>query len=372
MPSPVPTPVAAALGLVPTVLDGVRALPRKAVQLPVFAVSSVLTGLDRTRRGYDDLAQRGERLIAQLRGTSFDELEDELEDALQGTRLAAPYDKAEDALEDAAEAVTAFARNPRATVTQAARSARSSAGKGLEAVADSVEQLAEKTEDLAAKTEDLAEKTGGMAAKTEDLAEKTGGMAATASDDVAAAGSQSASPKAPGAASSGPTPAPESGKGRPTPKATEPDSTRVPTAASSEVVKTVERVSAVVGGPVPDHDELPLPDYDHLTLGALRGRMRSLDLPQLVQLRQYEQTKANRLPVVTMLDNRIAKLASDPTAPLSGGDVSGPSTKAASQASPTKGIKSGGSKVTPATAAATSTAPGVAHGGLGGEAPKRT
>ena len=128
----------------------------------------------------------------------------------------------------------------------------------------------------------------------------------------------------------------------------------------------------MVGGSVPDHDELPLPDYDHLTLGALRGRMRSLDLPQLVQLRQYEQTKANRLPVVTMLDNRIAKLASDPTAPLSSGDVSGPSSKAASLASPTKGSKTGGSKVTPATAAATSTAPGVAHGGLGGDAPKRT
>lgn len=344
MPSPVPTPVAAALGLVPTILDGVRALPMKAVQLPVFAVSSVLTGLDRTRRGYDDLAQRGERLIAQLRGTSFDELEDEVEDALRGTRLAAPYDKAEDALEDAAEAVTAFARNPRATVTQAARSARSSAGKRLEAVADSVEQLAEKTE----------------------------GTTAAVSDAAAAADSPSASPKGPGTASSGSTPAPESGKGRPTPKATDPDSTRVSTAASSEVVKTVERVSAVVGGSVPDHDELPLPDYDHLTLGALRGRMRSLDLPQLVQLRQYEQTKANRLPVVTMLDNRIAKLASDPTAPLSGGDVSGPSTKAASHASPTKGDKTGGSKVTPATAAATSTAPGVAHGGLGGDAPKRT
>ena len=343
MTSPVPTPVAAALGLVPAVLDGVRALPMKAVQLPVFAVSSVLTGLDRTRRGYDDLAQRGERLIAQLRGLSFDELEDEVEDALQGTRLAAPYDKAEDALEDATEAVTAFARNPGATVTQAARSVRSSAGKGLEAVADSVEQLAEKTEGTTA-----------------------------AAHVAAAAGSPSASPKAAGNASSGSAPASESGKGRPTPKATEPDSTRVPTAASSEVVKTVERVSAVVGGSVPDHDELPLPDYDHLTLGALRGRMRSLDLPQLVQLRQYEQTKANRLPVVTMLDNRIAKLASDPTAPLSSGDVSGPSTKAASLASPTKGSKTGGSKVTPATAAATSTAPGVAHGGLGGNPPNRT
>ena len=66
------------------------------------------------------------------------------------------------------------------------------------------------------------------------------------------------------------------------------------------------------------HDQLPLPDYDHLTLGSLRGRMRSLDLPQLVQVRDYEKAHANRLPIVTMLDNRIAKLATDPTAPLSG------------------------------------------------------
>ena len=101
MPSPVPTPVAAVIGLVPAVLCGVRALPTKAVQLPVFAVSSVLTSLDNARRGYDDLALRGERLVARLRGTSFDDVEDRIEDALQGTPLAAPYDAVEDALEDA-------------------------------------------------------------------------------------------------------------------------------------------------------------------------------------------------------------------------------------------------------------------------------
>ena len=107
-------------------------------------------------------------------------------------------------------------------------------------------------------------------------------------------------------------------KGRPTPKATEPDSTRIDTAAAPDVVEAVERVSATVGGVVLEHDQLPLPDYDHMTLGSLRGRMRSLDLPELVQLRDYEKAHADRLPIVTMLDNRIAKLAADPTAPLSG------------------------------------------------------
>ncbi|MDP9435675.1 MAG: hypothetical protein M3P93_10970 [Actinomycetota bacterium] len=67
-----------------------------------------------------------------------------------------------------------------------------------------------------------------------------------------------------------------------------------------------------------EHDELPLADYDHMTLGSLRGRMRSLTVEQLVQLRDYEKAHADRLPVVTMLDNRIAKLSTDPSATPTG------------------------------------------------------
>ena len=56
------------------------------------------------------------------------------------------------------------------------------------------------------------------------------------------------------------------------------------------------------------HDELPLEDFDHLTLGSLRARLPKLDVVALSQLRDYERTHANRLNVLTMLDNRIAKL----------------------------------------------------------------
>ena len=59
---------------------------------------------------------------------------------------------------------------------------------------------------------------------------------------------------------------------------------------------------------VPDHDDLPLPDYDHMTLGSLRSRMSKLTIDELLQIRAYEQAHANRLAVVTMLENRIAKL----------------------------------------------------------------
>ena len=308
MPSPVPTPVAAALGLVPTVLDGVRSLPGKAVQLPVYAVSHALTSIGTVRQGYDDLAERGERLIAKLRGTSFDELEDRFEDRLQGTPLARPYDRIEDGLEDAAE-----------TVTQLVRSGTTKARK-----------VAEKAPEKVADT---------AAAPAKKAAKK-------------------AAPKAAPQAEQLEVPEAEAPKGEPTPAAPKPETTKVETAASPEVVETVEEVSAVVGGEVVSHDELPLPDYDHLTLGSLRGRMRSLDLPQLIQIRDYEKAHANRLPIVTMLDNRIAKLATDPTTPLSGGG----------QAPEERSGTAGGSKVSPQTADPGASNPTVAFGGLGGAA----
>lgn len=293
MPSPVPTPVAAALGLVPTVLDGVRSLPGKAVQLPVYAVSHALTSIGTVRQGYDDLAERGERLIAKLRGASFDELEDRLEDRLKGTPLARPYDRLEDGLEDATD-----------TVTQLVRSGTSKAREAKPA-AKPIKKAAKKA-----------------APKAEQLE----------------------------------VPEAEAPKGEPTPSAPKPEATKVETAAAPAVVEKVEAVSATVGGEVVAHDELPLPDYDHLTLGSLRGRMRSLDLPQLIQIRDYEKAHANRLPIVTMLDNRIAKLATDPTTPLSGGG----------QAPEEKAAPSGGSKVSPQTADAAASNPTVAFGGLGG------
>jgi len=221
MPSPVSKNVAAALGLVPTVVDGVRRLPAKAVQLPVMAVGSALAGLDAARREYDDLAERGERLIARLRGTSFDELEDKVEDTLSGTPVAKLYDRAEDALEEVTKRV-------------------------VHAVQDTLPVA-------------------------ETLAPTTPARIVPA---------------------------------------------RIDTAAAPDVVEQVEQIAAEVAAPlITDHSALPLPDYDHMTLGSLRGRLRSLDLQQLVQLRDYEKSKGDRLPVVTMLDNRIAKLANGESAP---------------------------------------------------------
>jgi hypothetical protein len=76
--------------------------------------------------------------------------------------------------------------------------------------------------------------------------------------------------------------------------------------------EVLEEVAQLTPGAEVAPAELPLDDFDHQTVPQLRGRLRSLDLPQLVQLRDYEQAHGNRLPVLTLLDNRIAKLLAEP------------------------------------------------------------
>lgn len=55
--------------------------------------------------------------------------------------------------------------------------------------------------------------------------------------------------------------------------------------------------------------DLPIADFDNVSIGSLRARLRSLSVEDLVTLREWEKAHANRLPVVTLLDNRIAKVS---------------------------------------------------------------
>jgi len=57
-------------------------------------------------------------------------------------------------------------------------------------------------------------------------------------------------------------------------------------------------------------DELPLPDYDHLPLGSLTHRIRSLDATGLSQVLDYERAHGDRLPVVQVLQARLQELQS--------------------------------------------------------------
>ncbi len=79
--------------------------------------------------------------------------------------------------------------------------------------------------------------------------------------------------------------------------------------------------------PTTDSSALPLVDYDHLPLGDLVHRIRSLDASQLEALLGHERGHADRLPVVQALQARLDQVRSG--ARLSDGDPSAPSAQAA-------------------------------------------
>jgi hypothetical protein len=110
------------------------------------------------------------------------------------------------------------------------------------------------------------------------------------------------------AAKPAPKPEPEP-KAAPTPEPEPAASALTPSAVSTEVEQIVEQVVDQLAIPEPEtRDELPIPDFDNITLGSLRARLRNLSVEQLVALREWEQAHAHRMPVLTALDNRIAKL----------------------------------------------------------------
>jgi hypothetical protein len=76
-----------------------------------------------------------------------------------------------------------------------------------------------------------------------------------------------------------------------------------------------QALTEVTPGAELNHDELPLADYDHLTLGSLRARLPKLDAVELTQLLDYERAHANRLPVVVMMENRLRKLGATAAVP---------------------------------------------------------
>jgi hypothetical protein len=102
------------------------------------------------------------------------------------------------------------------------------------------------------------------------------------------------------------------------------------------------------------HDELPIPDYDHLQTGALSSRIRTLDATGLETLLAYERAHANRIQVVSAMQHRLTSLkkgaqpsggdpastgVDDPVATAGGSPVSeatsGPAVNAPSHGDPT-------------------------------------
>ena len=58
----------------------------------------------------------------------------------------------------------------------------------------------------------------------------------------------------------------------------------------------------------PEHQDLPLPDFDHIPLATLPSRIHGLDAPALEELLAFERSHGNRLPVTTVLEGRLNQL----------------------------------------------------------------
>lgn len=58
----------------------------------------------------------------------------------------------------------------------------------------------------------------------------------------------------------------------------------------------------------PSHEELPVANYDQLTIASLRARLRYLTVSDLGTLLAHERTHQDRSDVVRMYENRILKL----------------------------------------------------------------
>jgi hypothetical protein len=87
---------------------------------------------------------------------------------------------------------------------------------------------------------------------------------------------------------------------------------------------------------MPERD-LPIDDYDHLPVGSLVSRIRTLDAAGLQTLLDYEKGHANRIQVVSAMQTRLSSLKDG--AQPSGGDPNAATPEAAPSAD-------GGSKVT--------------------------
>jgi hypothetical protein len=89
-----------------------------------------------------------------------------------------------------------------------------------------------------------------------------------------------------------------------------------------------------------ERTDLPLPDYDHLPVGSLTSRIRTLDADGLQTVLAYEKSHANRVQVVSAMTHRLDDLKAG-TQP-SGGDPAAAQPEHAPAAA-------GGSEVSQAT-----------------------
>ena len=83
-------------------------------------------------------------------------------------------------------------------------------------------------------------------------------------------------------------------------------------AAAGATAPAAEAVAPpAAGASAPPAADLPLANYDELSVASLRARLRNLDVTQLRELVGYERAHAGRADVITMFERRVAKIEAE-------------------------------------------------------------
>ena len=136
----------------------------------------------------------------------------------------------------------------------------------------------------------------------------------TTTEKPAQAATAEAAPAAEARATTPAAPTTETVEAAPAPAATatkvaeEPAKAAAPRAAKAPTA-TAAAAPTAAAATTSEAADLPLPNYDGLTVASLRARMRNLNADQLTVLIGYEKAHANREEIIGMFERRIAKLA---------------------------------------------------------------
>ena len=160
------------------------------------------------------------------------------------------------------------------------------------------ESTAESTVETAATKETAPETAQTPAATAETVVAEESDVtvipATAESADPEPAAAKPAKPKA--------APKPRAAAAAPAAPAAEAGATEPPAPEATVAEATVAEAAAPAA-------DLPLANYDDLTIASLRARLRNLSADQLAQLIDYEKGHAARADVIAMFERRIAKLA---------------------------------------------------------------
>jgi hypothetical protein len=134
---------------------------------------------------------------------------------------------------------------------------------------------------------------------------------AAAAEAAPAAGPAPVTPDAAAATPAATTPAtapPATAPAAATPATAAPAATTPATAASAATPAAATPATAASAAAAPAAGDLPVANYDELSVPSLRARMRGLNAAQLRILIDYESTHAERGTVLAMFERRLAKV----------------------------------------------------------------